>query len=62
MLTEDATEKKLQPQMKKKGTALLAGFFPQSMQVKKFNVIGDLQNRAKITISYISRLKPEVQG
>jgi hypothetical protein len=27
MLTEQSTERKSQPQMKKKGTALLAGFF-----------------------------------
>jgi hypothetical protein len=34
MLTEKATERKSQPQMKKKGTAFLAGFFPQYMHVK----------------------------
>jgi hypothetical protein len=28
MLTEKSTERKSQPQMKKKGTALLAGYFP----------------------------------
>jgi len=28
MQTEEAIERKLEPQMKKKGTALLAGFFP----------------------------------
>jgi hypothetical protein len=27
MLTEKSTERELQPQMKKKGTALLAGYF-----------------------------------
>ena len=34
MLTEKSTERKSQPQMKKKGTALLAGFFPLYMHVK----------------------------
>jgi len=62
MLTEEATERKLQPQMKKKGTALLAGFFPQYMHVKKFNIIGDLQNRVKIIIFQIFSFKPGIQG
>jgi len=30
--------------------------------VKKFNIEGDLQNRAKIKISHIYRLKPGIQG
>ena len=62
MLTEEATERKLHPQMKNKGTALLAGFFPQYAHVKKSNIEWGLQNRVKITFSPISRRKPMIQG
>jgi len=62
MLKEKSTERKSQPQMKKKGTALLAGFFPQTRQVKKFNIIRDLQNLSKIRISQISCLNPGIQA
>jgi hypothetical protein len=61
MLTEKSTERTSQPQMKKKGTALLAGFFPQYMHVKKFNIKGDLQNRVKITFSHVSCRKPGIE-
>jgi hypothetical protein len=36
----------------------LAGFFPQYIHVKKFSIEGDLQNQAKITIAFISDLRP----
>ena len=62
MLTEKATERKLQPQMKNKGTALLAGFFPLNVHVKKFNVIEDLQNRVKTTFLQSSWIKSGFRG
>jgi hypothetical protein len=34
MLTEKSTERKSQPQMKKKGTALLAGYLPYIVPYK----------------------------
>jgi hypothetical protein len=52
MLMEKAIERKSQPQMKKKGKALLAGFFPQYIHVKKFNIEDNLQNRVKNAIFY----------
>ena len=58
MLTGKSTKRTSQLQMKKKGTALLAGFFPQYIHVKKFSIEGDLQNQAKITIAFISDLRP----
>jgi hypothetical protein len=62
MLTEKSTERKSQPQMKKKGTALLASLFPLYMQMKLFNIEGYLQIWPKNAISQIFRLKPEIQG
>jgi len=62
MLTEKSTERTSQPQMKKKETAILAGFFPLYVHLKKFNIKGYLQNRLKITISEISQDNPGIQG
>jgi len=62
MLTGKSTERKSQPQMKKKGTALLAGFFPQYIRMKNFNIIRNLHNWTKNTISQIFRFKPGIQG
>ena len=47
--------------MKKKGTALFAGFFPQYVHVKKFNINQCLQNQVKIMVSSIIQFKPVIQ-
>jgi hypothetical protein len=44
MLTEKSTERKSQPQMKKKGTALLAGYFGLLGSIAKISALLNTQS------------------